>query len=59
MLDKSREGSIKSGKNSGGGGNTEGMGGGGGRGGDKLPTPSTDQALNVNKKIAYSHLIRD
>ena len=32
---------------------------GDGRGGDKPLTPSTDQALNVNKKIAYSHLIRD
>ena len=58
MLDKSREGSIKSGENSG-GGESGGYGGGGGRGGDKLPTPSKDQALNVNKKIAYSHLIRD
>ena len=43
MLDKSRERSIKSGENSGGGGNPEGggvwRGGGGGRGGDKPLTP--------------------
>jgi len=53
-----KQGGInKIGEKLGGGGNPEGMGGG--RGGDKLPTPSTDQALNVNKKIAYSHLIRD
>ena len=56
MFDKSREGSIKT------GGRTRrgnpGEGGFRGRG-DKPLTPSTDRALNVTKKIAYSHLIRD
>ena len=56
MFDKSREGSIKTGENSEGNPGEVGVGVGEG---DKPLTPSTDRALNVTKKIAYSHLIRD